>query len=100
MVPRENKTMLMQNLGGQTKSIMVFSQVAYYIEPNDCLVKPSAWFTNATPTRMQRRGNTREIYRIPNAFASAYSRKGNFFILCFLQLRLRVNWDNANPNEA
>ena len=30
MVPREKKTMLMQNLGGQTKSIMVFSEVAYY----------------------------------------------------------------------
>ena len=24
------ETMLMQNLGGQTKSIMVFSEVAYY----------------------------------------------------------------------
>ena len=29
MVPRENKTMLMQNFGGQTKSIMVFLKVAY-----------------------------------------------------------------------
>ena len=29
MVPREIKTILMQNLGGQTKSIMVFSEVAY-----------------------------------------------------------------------
>ena len=34
MVPRENKTMFMQKFfflggGGQTKSIMVFSQVAY-----------------------------------------------------------------------
>ena len=26
----KTKTMLMQNLGGQTKSIMVFSEVAYY----------------------------------------------------------------------
>ena len=25
------KTMLMQNLGGQTKSIMVFFEVAYYL---------------------------------------------------------------------
>ena len=29
MIPRENKTMLMQNLGGQTKRIMVFSELAY-----------------------------------------------------------------------
>ena len=29
MVPREKKTMLMENLGGQTKSIMVFSEMAY-----------------------------------------------------------------------
>ena len=34
MVPRENKnvTMLMQTLGGQTKSIMVFSEVAYKLQ--------------------------------------------------------------------
>ena len=32
MVPRETKTMLMQNLRGQTKSIMVFSKEAYYSE--------------------------------------------------------------------
>ena len=29
MVPRENKTMLMKNLGGQTKTITVFSEMAY-----------------------------------------------------------------------
>ena len=28
MVPREKKTMLKRNLGGQVKSIMVFSEVA------------------------------------------------------------------------
>ena len=32
MVPREKKKkMLMQNLGGQTKSIMVFSEMAYCV---------------------------------------------------------------------
>ena len=30
------ETMLMQNLGGQTKSIMVFSEVAYYSFSNGC----------------------------------------------------------------
>ena len=29
MVPEKTKTMLMQNLGEQTKSIMVFSEVGY-----------------------------------------------------------------------
>ena len=29
MTQRENKTMVMQNLGGQTKSIMVFSEMTY-----------------------------------------------------------------------
>ena len=29
MVPRENKKMIMQNLGGKRKNIMVFSEVAY-----------------------------------------------------------------------
>ena len=29
MVPRENKKILIRILGGQTKSIMVFSKVAY-----------------------------------------------------------------------
>ena len=30
MVARETKTMLMQNIGGQTRSIMVFMKVAYW----------------------------------------------------------------------
>ena len=30
MVPREKKKMLTQNLGGQTKSIIVFSEMAYF----------------------------------------------------------------------
>ena len=34
--PRENETMLLQNLGGQIKSIMVFSQVAYGIFHGVC----------------------------------------------------------------
>ena len=41
------KTMLMQNLGGQTKSIMVFSELAYFTVV--CLV---AWPMNESEARL------------------------------------------------
>ena len=52
----KTKTMLMQNLGGQTKSIMVFSEVAYVLKTKLCILKMASSLVPNPKWRLRDKG--------------------------------------------